>query len=762
MNLRSAMSLEGQQLGEFEILERLGKGGMGEVYKARQTSIGRFVAVKTLQSSLSVDADYIARFRQEARAAGVLNHPNLVQVYSAGETAGLHWFAMEYVDGESARARLNREGRLDPLEAIAIAIHVATALEYGWRKAALIHRDIKPDNIFLSSDGEVKLGDLGLAKSAGQAPGLTTTGAIMGTPHYMSPEQLECLKDVDLRADIYSLGCTLYHLLCGQSPYVGNSSAAVMMSHFSAPVPDLRVLWSACPAELAAAVGKMMQKRAADRQQSYAEVKADLRRAYEVLSGAALPSAVAATRIPAIAKKRRGVSLAVWVGGAVAVCVATAAVLNFTPWKRGVRSGEAQRQEKQPAARNGAPDTAQAGENPPAAPATGRMFASTAAPERDTPTAFTPAPTIPAPAPQLPVASTPAQSAPALSTPQPSTPLPTAPVPSVTPKPPTEVEKWFARINEPQQDVFQKQVLKPFEAGAADLRARYLAAVDADLAKASAAGRLAEALVWRAERQAFEKTQNVAEDDAATPAGIKVLRAAFRQEMTRLNEDRAAKARALLAPYDAILAKNQTLLTQNQRLDDALLLQTKRDEIALAWLGASRPTAVSVESPADSAKPAPKPVTPLPVAAATIRDVVTLKGNLTFHVVDGSGNPIAASAIPADLRTRLQGLDLSKDSAWNFAPSGLVLAKVTTPKVEYLSVLVGNTWSGGPHYLNVNNGANPDVVCIALRREQGECHLELRRTNDKPIVARVPPLDPTGKIIWLGAFSLKQDGPRNN
>src|SRR5580658_3652099 len=101
------MSLEGQQLGEFEILERLGKGGMGEVYKARQTSIDRFVAVKTLQSSLSVDADYIARFRQEARAAGVLNHPNLVQVYSAGETDGLHWFAMEYVDGESARARLN-------------------------------------------------------------------------------------------------------------------------------------------------------------------------------------------------------------------------------------------------------------------------------------------------------------------------------------------------------------------------------------------------------------------------------------------------------------------------------------------------------------------------------------------------------------------------------------------------------------------------------------------------------------------------------
>jgi len=142
---------------------------MGAVYKARQRSLGRLVALKTLQESLADDAEYIIRFQQEARAAAVLDHPNLVQVHSAGETDGLHWFAMQYIEGESAKARLKRKGRLDPLEAIAIAIHVAAALEYGWRKAQLIHRDIKPDNIFLSEDGEVKLGDLGLAKSAGGA-----------------------------------------------------------------------------------------------------------------------------------------------------------------------------------------------------------------------------------------------------------------------------------------------------------------------------------------------------------------------------------------------------------------------------------------------------------------------------------------------------------------------------------------------------------------------------------------------------------------
>src|SRR5271167_3888511 len=125
------MSLEGRQLGEFEIHERLGQGGMGTVYRARQTSLDRIVALKTLQSSLADDADYIARFRQEAKAAALLSHPNLVHVHSAGETEGLYWFAMEYIEGESAQARLDRKGRIDPLDAIAIVMNVAAALDYG-------------------------------------------------------------------------------------------------------------------------------------------------------------------------------------------------------------------------------------------------------------------------------------------------------------------------------------------------------------------------------------------------------------------------------------------------------------------------------------------------------------------------------------------------------------------------------------------------------------------------------------------------------
>lgn len=291
--------LEGQTIGEYEIIARIGRGGTGVVYKARQTSLDRPVALKILQPALADDAEFIARFHREAKAAAALNHMNLVQVHAAGETDELHWFAMEFVEGESALARLKRKERLDPAEAIAISIHVATALEYGWRKAHLIHRDIKPDNIFLSIDGEVKLGDLGLAKSAGGGQSLTMTGVSMGTPYYISPEQGLGKKDVDLRTDIYSLGCTLFHLVTGRTPYSGDTPLAVMLQHVNEPVPDPLKAWPEFPAELAHVVVKMMAKNPAERQQDYVEVIADLRRAYDALTGATMaPEKIVVTRPP--------------------------------------------------------------------------------------------------------------------------------------------------------------------------------------------------------------------------------------------------------------------------------------------------------------------------------------------------------------------------------------------------------------------------------------------------------------------------------
>ncbi len=203
-------SLEpGQRFGEFEIIQMLGKGGMGAVYKALQVSLRRFVAIKVLERSLAMDEEFVVRFHNEAVAAAALNHPNLVQVYAAGETGGLHWFAMEFVNGESLQGRLDRSGRIEAAEAVAIALHVTNALDHAWRKGRMIHRDIKPDNIFLSTEGEVKLGDLGLAKSCEGDEGMTMVGTSMGTPLYISPEQAEGRKEIDLRTDIYSLGATV-------------------------------------------------------------------------------------------------------------------------------------------------------------------------------------------------------------------------------------------------------------------------------------------------------------------------------------------------------------------------------------------------------------------------------------------------------------------------------------------------------------------------------------------------------------------------
>jgi hypothetical protein len=339
------MSLEGQRFGEFEIIERIGQGGMGAVYRAVQTSLQRTVAFKTLQPVLAGDPEYIARFHREAVAAAGLSHQNLVQVYAAGQTDGLHWFAMEFVKGESAYTRLKRKGCVEAGEAIAMGVHLANALDYAWKRAHLIHRDIKPDNIFLSGDGDVKLGDLGLAKVADQTQSLTMTGASMGTPHYVSPEQAQGRKDVDLRADIYSLGCTLYHLVSGQTPFTGENALAVMMLHVTTPPPDIRGVFPACPRVLAEVIFKMMQKDPAARQQDYAAVNADLRRAYDVMTGASVPTVIAVAQhsrsggIPAAgegggdgktaAKSRRSLVVA---GVAVAVC-AVGALLYFAPWK---------------------------------------------------------------------------------------------------------------------------------------------------------------------------------------------------------------------------------------------------------------------------------------------------------------------------------------------------------------------------------------------------------------------------------------------
>ncbi len=269
--------LEGQKLGNYEIEAKLGQGGMGAVYKARDTRLQRCVAIKILPAQLATDEEFVQRFQREAIAAAQFCHSNLVQVFDIGESNDLHFIIMELVEGESLAHRLERKGRMAPREAVAITTYIGQALAYAWNKAKLIHRDIKPANIFLSKDGEVKLGDLGLAKSLQDAAsGLTLSGTIMGTPHYMSPEQGRGDKQLDCRSDIYSLGCVLYHMLTGDPPYQGESTATLIYKHVHEAPPALRQAAPGCPEALAETVDWMMAKKPEDRPQTYEELLAEL------------------------------------------------------------------------------------------------------------------------------------------------------------------------------------------------------------------------------------------------------------------------------------------------------------------------------------------------------------------------------------------------------------------------------------------------------------------------------------------------------
>jgi formylglycine-generating enzyme required for sulfatase activity len=326
-----------ESFGDFEIVSKLGQGGMGAVYRARQITLDRLVALKILPTHFEQDADYVGRFQREAKVAASLNHPNLVRVYAFGVSDGCHYIAMELVEGENLHQRLRR-GALPMPEALRICLDVAHGLQCGWQLAQLIHRDIKPSNIYLSQSGEVKLGDLGLAKSlTANTTGLTQTGTMMGTPHYMSPEQVRGDKTIDHRADIYSLGCTLFEMLTGQPPYPGSDPISIAHQQINAPLPALLKVLPGCPIPLARLVGRMLKKQARERPPHYEELIAEMERVREVIehgdpSGAAAalvagwrelnegarPAPAASPAAPAPGGKSK---LPVWLAAAMGVIV---------------------------------------------------------------------------------------------------------------------------------------------------------------------------------------------------------------------------------------------------------------------------------------------------------------------------------------------------------------------------------------------------------------------------------------------------------
>ncbi len=263
-----------QVIPGYELLEKIGQGGMGAVYRARQQSMDRIVALKILPKSLARRAEFKERFFREARAAGKLNHSNIVSAYDAQEANGYCYIAMEFVDGETVANKIKREGALPEEEALHIAHQIAAALAHAW-KSGIVHRDVKPENFLYTKERIAKLCDLGIAKAPADA-NLTQDGIALGTPRYISPEQARGVADLDYRTDIYSLGASLYHMLAGVPPFDGPTPAAIMLAHVNDPLPPLRSRAPQVSKATAQVVERMMAKEPASRYTSAEDFLADL------------------------------------------------------------------------------------------------------------------------------------------------------------------------------------------------------------------------------------------------------------------------------------------------------------------------------------------------------------------------------------------------------------------------------------------------------------------------------------------------------
>ncbi|HEX4132962.1 MAG TPA: SUMF1/EgtB/PvdO family nonheme iron enzyme [Pirellulales bacterium] len=280
-------------LGEYTILDKIGAGGMGQVFKALHRRMDRTVAIKMLPPAMTKDAAAVARFEREVRAAAKLSHPNIVAAYDAGQANGVHFLVMEYVEGSDLSALVKKNGAFPVAKAINYVLQAARGLEFAHKKG-VVHRDIKPANLLLDGDGTVKILDMGLARIdaaggvAAQAE-LTGTGAVMGTVDYMAPEQGMSTKHADARADIYSLGCSLYYLVAGKPTYDGETVAAKLVAHHTHPIPDLRAAQPEVPEQLEAVFKKMVAKKIDDRYQTVSDVVADLEKCQAALHASATP-----------------------------------------------------------------------------------------------------------------------------------------------------------------------------------------------------------------------------------------------------------------------------------------------------------------------------------------------------------------------------------------------------------------------------------------------------------------------------------------
>jgi serine/threonine protein kinase len=269
--------LSGATLNGYHLTRKIAQGGMGVVYEAIQVKLARKVALKIVTQQLASRPEFLQRFEREARAAAALSHPNLVQVHDFGQAEGRHYLVMEYVDGENLTEYVERNGpmpvpmALDMIEQAVLALKAARTL-------SIIHRDIKPSNLLLTKEGWVKVTDLGLAKVLTEDSDVTVTGASMGSPHFVAPEQAGGARHADHRVDIYGLGITLLFLLTGRKPYDGPTPFAIMLAHVNKPLPSGGELGVELPDEIERLIHRMAAKKPEDRYADYDELLADLQR----------------------------------------------------------------------------------------------------------------------------------------------------------------------------------------------------------------------------------------------------------------------------------------------------------------------------------------------------------------------------------------------------------------------------------------------------------------------------------------------------
>ncbi|MEJ2737545.1 MAG: protein kinase [Anaerolineae bacterium] len=307
-------------LGNYQLAEELGRGGMAVVYRAHQPSLNRDVAIKVLPPHLSFDQEFVERFQREARAAASLRHPNIVVIHDVGHEGGTYYIVMEYLEGRTLKELIQEEGPLPPDRTAHIIEQVATALDYAHERG-FVHRDVKPANIFVGPDDHVTLTDFGIAKAASETQQLTRTGMLIGTPEYMSPEQAEGGR-VDQRTDLYALGVVLYQMLAGRVPFRGTTPHATLHAVIYEPPPPPRQINPNLPIAMEEVIMKAVAKQPDQRFQRGGELTAALKAALEGKSQTVpVPPPPPAEVLPA-----RRWSPVVWIVAAIAAVLVLIAV----------------------------------------------------------------------------------------------------------------------------------------------------------------------------------------------------------------------------------------------------------------------------------------------------------------------------------------------------------------------------------------------------------------------------------------------------